>query len=88
MTTIEAMACGTPAIVYNSTALPEILSDIPDFIVEKHDLKTVIKIINRIINKKYSIEKLENIVKKYEKEKQYKNYIDLYTRLYMQERNK
>lgn len=43
--TVEAMACGTPVIVYNSTALPEVVTEQCGFIVEKHDLGAVQQII-------------------------------------------
>ena len=38
---VEAMACGTPAVVYNSTALPEIITNYNGFVVEPYDLKGV-----------------------------------------------
>lgn len=46
LTTIEAMACGTPAIVYRSTGLPEVLSDFPELIANPRDVDDVIRIIN------------------------------------------
>lgn len=46
----EAMSCGTPAIVYNSTACPEIVGENCGYIVEKRDLKAVFQKIE-IINK-------------------------------------
>lgn len=35
MTTVEALACGTPVIVYNATALPEIVTEKVGVIIEK-----------------------------------------------------
>lgn len=41
MTTLEAMACGTPGISYNNTACPEILSEDTGIVVPTGDLKAV-----------------------------------------------
>ena len=48
LTTCEALACGTPAIVYNITACPEIIDKDTGFIVEPGDFEGVIKAINEI----------------------------------------
>ena len=37
LTTAEALACGVPAIVYNSTACPEIVSSDTGIVVEKNN---------------------------------------------------
>ena len=42
----EALACGTPAIVYNSTACPEVVELKESCIVNSHDLDELIKKIN------------------------------------------
>lgn len=47
----EAMSCGTPAIVYNATACPEIVGEGCGYIVEKRDLKNINESLN-IIKKK------------------------------------
>lgn len=51
LTTCEAMACGTPSIVYNCTASPEVISPDTGFVVEQGDFNEVVKAIN-IIKKK------------------------------------
>ncbi len=76
--TVEALACGTPVIVYNATALPEVVDNTCGFVVDKHDLNAVKEI---LIQKKYLAlgkEDCLNAAKKYEKDKQYKEYIALY----------
>lgn len=48
LTTLEAQACGTPAIVYDSTACPETVSEKTGIIVRPHDIhaiKTAIEVI-------------------------------------------
>lgn len=51
LTTVEALASGTPVIVYNCTANPELVSADTGFIVEKGNMKEVLNAINIIINK-------------------------------------
>ncbi len=44
----EAMACGTPAIVYNATACPELIGEGCGYAVQKGDIKAIITAINTI----------------------------------------
>ena len=44
----EAMSCGTPAIVYNSTACPEIVGEECGYIVEKRNLMEVYEKLKKI----------------------------------------
>ena len=44
----EAMACGTPAVVYNATACPELIGNHCGYVVEKGDVKGVMEAIERI----------------------------------------
>lgn len=46
LTTVEAMACGTPPILYNSSASPEIVTLDTGFLVEKYNIKEVFRIID------------------------------------------
>lgn len=76
--TVEAMACGTPVIVYDATALPEVVTSKTGFIVRPHDLKSVCdtiasKRLSEITNKD-CIEQ----AKQFEKNSQYKLYLNLY----------
>jgi len=41
LTTAEALACGTPAIVYNSTANPELIDPDTGILADKNDINTV-----------------------------------------------
>lgn len=47
----EAMACGTPAIVYNSTACPELIGKGCGYIVEPHNIQEIKKAVNEIREK-------------------------------------
>lgn len=51
LTTVEGMACGTPSIVYNATASPELVNSQSGFIVEPGDIDGVKDAIYRVLNK-------------------------------------
>lgn len=52
--TAEAMACGTPVVAYNATATPELVKEGCGYVVEKHDIAHVTKILKKIKeNSKY-----------------------------------
>ena len=44
----EALACGTPAVVYNSTACPEVVGEGCGFVVEKRNVEQVFQSIRSI----------------------------------------
>lgn len=46
LTTAEALACGTPALVYNLTACPEVVDSQTGFVIEHGDLNSVIEVID------------------------------------------
>lgn len=78
LTTVEAMACGTPAVVMNATANPELVDEGCGCVVEPGDIQQLLAAI-------YSLEKDEKTIvncleraRCYEKTKQYKEYIKLY----------
>ncbi len=77
MPTIEAMACGTPVVVYNATAIPEVVEEGCGFIVEPHDLPMVVRAIENI-DKVQMSQKCIETAKKYDKKKRFAEYIDLY----------
>jgi putative colanic acid biosynthesis glycosyltransferase len=49
------MACGIPAIVYNSTALPEIIEEGCGYVVEKRNVEGVVEAnyMNQLLRKIY-----------------------------------
>lgn len=51
---IEALSCGTPAIVYNNTALPELIKPGCGEIVNNGDIHGVSQAIKRLVNGDYS----------------------------------
>lgn len=86
MTTIEAMACGTPSIVYNCTALPEILSDFPEHIIEPHDIFGVKDILNKMISNPKNRELYRNATLKYNAALKNEEYVDLYNSIIEREK--
>ena len=78
MTTVEALACGTPAIVYNATGIPEVLADMPEMVVSLHNIVGVKEMIERICETGIEQEKLLNIARKFDKWKRFQEYLVLY----------
>lgn len=81
MTTPEGFACGTPSIVYNATASPELITPETGIIVEKGDIDGVIGAINKIKQKgkSYYTDACRNrALDLYRKEDRYKDYLELY----------
>jgi len=84
LVTAEAMACGTPIIVYNSTASPELIEDTDNFCVEPHDIKKIIKCINEIRIKgkdTYKVKNISRVINSFNKYTQYEKYLKLYDRI-------
>ncbi len=83
-TTVEGLACGTPAVVYNSTASPELISPGIGFVVDPGDISGIRKAIDVIKEKGrsfYSTKCRERALRMFDKDKQWAEYIDLYERL-------
>ncbi|EOU2023421.1 glycosyltransferase [Clostridium perfringens] len=79
LVTIEAIACGTPSIVYNSTATPETIDDNVGIVVDKNDIRSIKDAIERITEDKvYNLNKCYNFAKNFDKNIKYKEYINLY----------
>ena len=76
LTVVEALACGTPVVVYNSTALPEIVTVECGRIVECGNLNGIVKVLDELeeIDLKDCVKRAEE----YEKQKMYEEYISLY----------
>lgn len=75
LTTVEAIACGTPVVVTNKTALPEIINYDSQSCMIKGDASECLDKIDRVRN-----ENLDNheVKKKFDKRQQYMKYIELY----------
>ena len=84
LTTVEGFACGTPCIVYNCTASPELIIPETGRVVEKGDIKGVYFAIKEILvkgKKNMVAECRARAVEKYNKDKCFELYINLYNEL-------
>ncbi len=77
----EAMACGTPAVVYNSTACPEVPSDGSGFIVEPGNIDGVLECIQTVKiegKEKYSGKAIKRMREKFSQQNMLDGYLNLY----------
>lgn len=87
LVTAEAMACGTPAIVYNSTACPEIVDNDKGRIIPVGDFDKLLDAIYflkdmlPIDKEKMSVACVEYVKSNLDKNYKYQEYIDLYNGL-------
>lgn len=84
LTIVEAMACGTPVIVYNTTACPEVVSESTGIVVEKNNILALVSAIKTIRKngKEYYSNSCKNRVKSlYDKRDRFLDYIKLYNNL-------
>lgn len=84
LTTVEGMACGTPGIVYNCTASPELITAETGFVVNPGDINGVLNAVH-ILKKNgklyYNEACRERAVKFFSKDERYRDYIELYKKL-------
>ena len=79
MVTAEALACGTPAIVYNKTAVPEVVNSLSGAVVEAGNIDGVLEMIPYALG----LDK-DDIIERarcFEKKCQYERYYDIYKRI-------
>lgn len=84
LTTVEALSCGTPVIVYNATACPETVSSETGFVVEKNNIKGLWDSINTIREngkEHYSSHCSEHAHNFYKNNDRYLDYINLYCKM-------
>ena len=89
-TTPEGMACGTPSIVYNSTASPELVDEKTGIICEKGDIDGVVNAINTVLSwdKEETIRNCRNrVLSLFSMQKNWNEYIELYEEM-IKENNK
>ena len=81
MTTAEGFACGTPGIVYNCTASPELISDETGEIVQAGDIDGVLGAIDKIIKRGgdyYTPQCRKRACEMFDMNKNFESYIKLY----------
>lgn len=83
-TNLEALACGTPVVTYNTGGSVESVSNETGLIVEKGDIRGLLESILLIINKGrsyYTNQCRDRAVNLYNKNDRFKDYIKLYKKL-------
>lgn len=81
MTTVEGMACGTPGIVYNKTASPELVTPETGIAVEAGDIRGIVNAIKEISQKGkvfYSDNCRKRVLDNFDKDDRFADYIKLY----------
>lgn len=84
LTTVEGFACGTPSIVYNKTASPELITPETGIVVEAGDYYAMINAINIITSNGkyfYSTACRQRAVEHFNKDDRFQDYINLYNEL-------
>ena len=84
LTIIEAMSCGTPAIVYDNTAQPELITPETGLVVANGDVEGVKKAIEEVCanGKAYYSKACREHALEYDERKIYQKYLDLYVQIY------
>lgn len=80
LTTVEALACGTPAVVYDTTALPEAVDEGCGAVVPCGDLRAVLNAVNHIQSNAVLCRKRAE--ERYDKKKEYMKYVSLHYDVY------
>lgn len=89
-TNLEALACGTPVITYNTGGSPEAVDSETGFVVDKGDIVGVIDCLNHLITKDYaSVSKAcrARALKLYNKDTRYLDYLRIYEQMVYHERS-
>lgn len=84
LTTAEGMSCGTPGIVYNRTASPELITPETGMVVEAGDISAIVNAIKEISSRGkdfYSKACRERALTYFDKTKRFAEYVDLYEEL-------
>lgn len=83
MTTAEALACGTPAIVFNSSACPEVVDEKTGLVID-YEMDELVKAVNTIKTngkKSYSEACVDRITELFSDKTMQEKYIDLYKKV-------
>lgn len=81
LVTAEALACGTPAVVYDQTAVPEVVNSECGIVVHAGDIDGLLIAICDVINRRHNFSRTIARMQNYNKNNQYGKYLELYSRL-------
>jgi len=80
-TNIEALACGTPVLTYNTGGSPESINSVTGKVIKKGDVQALSNAINIVLKDRkntYSEACRQRAINLYDSKKRYQDYIDLY----------
>lgn len=81
LTIVEGLACGTPGVVYNRSASPELIDEKTGFIVEPQDYNEILRVLKTIKDNGrlyYSHNCRERAELLYDANKKFQSYVDLF----------
>jgi len=78
MTNLEALACRTPVITYDTGGSPECVDETCGMVVQKNDVGALKDAVVSLRERQIAPETCHERAKLYDKEKQYAEYLDLY----------
>lgn len=84
LTIVESMACGTPVIVYNATACPELVTPETGVVVDKGDINDALRAVREIVKngKMYYSQNCRNrALDFFDKKDRFNDYVILYNEL-------
>jgi glycosyltransferase involved in cell wall biosynthesis len=84
LTTVEAMSCGTPCIVYNRTASPELVSEETGLVVPAGDINSLVSSIVEISTKGKAFYKdacRNRVLNYFDKKDRFEEYVQLYNKI-------
>lgn len=91
MTTVEGFSCGTPGIVYDRTASPELIVPVCGKVVKAGNMEQLLSAINEIISNGksyYSAACRQRVLQYYNKDDRFGDYMTLYNHLLQQQKSK
>lgn len=84
LTVVESMSCGTPVIVYNATALPELVTQETGYVVEVDNIEEAYKAtlkIKEVGKAHFSVACRNRVVNHFNMEERFEDYMRLYNKL-------
>lgn len=78
LTTVEAMACGTPCIVYDKTAVPEIVDENSGIVVEASNIDELVHTIESFDFNKFNTDQVRKRAETFSLEKMRNAYMETY----------
>lgn len=82
LTTVEAMACGTPVIVSNLTAIPEVVTADSGIVLKSLNPEDIANGIKQVLSGSFNKQYILKAAAEFDKEKRYYEYLTLYNELY------